>query len=120
MEGFGNVRVHLDVELLLGRQLFIAALDLQLDPASKGFTANCEGEIDEPLARHLVHVTVFWEIVGDFRVFPSCLKYALNAEILVLRDVEHLDVVTFDAARLSEVNTETYYLRFPMTRSLRK
>ena len=120
MEGFGNVRVHLDVELLPLSQRFIAVFDLQLDPASKGFTANYEGEIDEPLARHLVHVTVFREIVGDFRVFPTRLKYALDAEVLVLRDVKHLDVITFDAARLLENNTVTYYLRLPITRSLRK
>ena len=119
MEGFGDVRVHLDVELLLGRQVFIAAFDLQLDPASKGLTADCEGEIDEPLARHLVHVTVFRQVVFDRRVLLGCCQDLLDAEVLILRSVQIPHVLTFDTRHMLTIHSLSYNLRLPETRSFR-
>ena len=120
MESFGNVRVHLDVELLLGRQVFIAAFDLQLDPASKRLTQHCEGHVDEPLARHLVHVTVLRQVVVDERVLPGCGEQPLDGEVLVERTVQVLDVLTFDTRQRFVKIEEPYNLRLPVTRSLRK
>ena len=67
-----------------------------------------------------MHVAVFWKVVADLWNFSGLLKHAFNAEVLILRDVEVLDVIAFDTARLLETETGTYYLRLPITRSLRK
>lgn len=44
-----------------------------------------------------MHVPVVGEVLIDLWVLSGCLKYALNAEILVLRYVHDFDVVAFDA-----------------------
>lgn len=81
---------------------------------------DCINHIYEPLTWHFVHVTVFGKVVRNFWIFLGRLKYAGNVEVLIMRGVEHLDIVAFDATRLLETGLETYYLRFPVTRSLRK
>ena len=48
------------------------------------------------------------------------LKDVGNAQVLILWGVEDLDIVTFDAKRFLKLMSETYYLRLPETRSLRK
>ncbi len=67
-----------------------------------------------------MHVAVFWKVVADLWNFSGLLKHAFNAEVLILRDVEHLDVVALDAAPILDMDRETYNLRFPVTRSFKK
>ena len=120
VESLGNLGVHLDQEILLPSQVFVASCDLILDPGAEGLSDDRVGHVDEPLPRHLVHVAVFRKVVADLWGFPGALEYALNAEVLVLRDVEHLDVVALDAASILVRKAETYYLRLPVTRSFKK
>ena len=47
-----------------------------------------------------MHVTVFWKILVDLRVFPCCFKYLLDPKVLILRAVEHFHVIAFDAKTL--------------------
>ena len=44
-----------------------------------------------------MHIPVVRKVVIDLWVLSRCLKYALNAEVLVLRDVHDFDFVAFDA-----------------------
>ena len=44
-----------------------------------------------------MHVAVFWKEVFELWSFLGLLKYALNVEVLVLRNVAHLDVVALNA-----------------------
>ena len=120
MEGLRNLWVHVDQKILLLCQFLVATDNLVLDPSGEGLSDDRVSHVYEPLARDLVYVTIFGKVVRDFRVLLGRLKYARNAEILVLRDVHDFHVVAFDAARFSETKASTYYLRFPVTRSLRK
>ena len=120
MEGLGNLRVHLDEELLLLRQLFVASRDLVLDPAAEGGTENGVGDVDQPLARHLVHVAVLGEVVVDSWVLSGSLEDAFDAEVLVLWNVEDLNVVALDAKEGSVTRRYTYNFFLPITMSLRK
>ena len=74
----------------------IAVFDFALHPASKRFTKDGIGDIDEPLARHLVHITVFREVVVDSRVLPCLCKDTFDAEVLILGAVQILDCITLD------------------------
>ena len=67
-----------------------------------------------------MHIAVFRQVIVDSGVLSGCLKYLHYVEILVLRNIEHLDVIALDATRLLDTDTKTYNLRFPITRSLRK
>jgi len=96
VESLGNLRVHLDVELLLGRELFVAVFDLRPDPASEGLAEDGVGDVDEPLAGYLVHVPVFGQVVVDAVVLASLVENALDAEVLVLGAVEVLHSVALD------------------------
>ena len=67
-----------------------------------------------------MYVTVFGQVITDLRELSCLLKDVGNAQILILWGVEDLDIVTFDAKRFLKLMSETYYLRLPETRSLRK
>ena len=115
-----NLRVHLDIEVLLLGQVLVAADDFLFDPAAKWLSDDRVGHVDEPLSRHLVHITVFWQEVADLWRHSGLFEYATDAERLVLWAVEHLDVVALDAAPILDMDRETYNLRFPVTRSFKK
>ena len=67
-----------------------------------------------------MHVAVIWEEAADLWRLPGLFEYAGDAQILVLRAIEHLDVVALDAASKLDMEWGTYYLRLPVTMSLRK
>ena len=67
-----------------------------------------------------MHITVFWKIHVDLRVFLCCFKYFLNTEVLILRAVEHFDVIAFDANSLIIEWEFAYNFLFPETKSFRK
>ena len=115
-----NLRVHLDIEVLLLGQVLVAADNFLFYPAAEWLSDDRVGHVDEPLSRHLVHVTVFWQEVADHWRHSGLFEYATDAERLVLWAVEHLDVVALDAKSILGRAGDTYYLRLPDTMSLRK
>jgi len=96
VESLGNVRVHLNVELLLRGQLFIANFDFVLHPAFERFSEHSVGDVEQPLARQADQVTVIRQVVVDERVLLGCGEDVVDGEFLILRTVEILDVVTLD------------------------
>ena len=79
MESFGDFFVHLDQQLLLLRQLLVAIRDFSLHPLTEWFTDNCVGDVNEPLSGHLVHVTIFWQMLADIRILSSLFQDVHNA-----------------------------------------
>ena len=67
-----------------------------------------------------MHITVFWKIHVDLRVFFCCFKYFFNTEVLILRAVDNFDVIAFDANSLIFERKFTYNFLFPETKSFRK
>ena len=57
----------------------------------KWFAQNGEDNVDQPLTRDLVHVTVLWQIVVDPLVLSGYFKDAFDAQGLVLRQIEYFD-----------------------------
>ena len=120
MKGSCDFRIHVDEQVLLFGKLVVAGCNLCFDPGAELLTNDGVGDIDEPLPWDLVHVTIFRKVVVNKGDLPGSLEDASNAEILVLRSVEDLDVVALDATPTWLTNKDTYYLRLPVTRSLRK
>ena len=96
MESFGNFRIHLNVELLLRGQLFIAKFNFVLDPAFERFTEDGVGDIEEPLTRKARKITVFRQVLVDPGVLLGCGEDTFDGEVLILGTVQILDIVTFD------------------------
>ena len=84
VEGFGNFRVHLDEELLLLGKLLVPRDYFSLHPFGEWLAYHSVNDVDQPLARDLVHVAVFWEVAGNKRVLFCPLKDANNTETLIL------------------------------------
>jgi len=91
-----NLRIHLDVEILLLGKILIAVDDFLFDPDTEWLSDDRVGQVDEPLSRHLVHVAIFWKEGADLRRLSGLFEYATYIERLVLRAVEHLDVIARD------------------------
>jgi len=96
MERLGNVGVHLNVELLLRRQLFIAQLDGVLHPAFEGLAEDRVGDVEQPLARQTRQVAVFRQVVVDEGVLLGGLEDPFDGDVLILGTVEELDRFAFD------------------------
>ena len=120
MEGLGDIWIHLDEELLLLCQLLVADGNFISSPGAEWLPQDGVGDVDEPLTRNLVHVAVLRQIVVDPGVLSCLLEDALDAEGLVVGHVEDLDLVALDATADLDRVKGTYYLRLPVTRSLRK
>ena len=97
VEGFGDFGVHLDEELLLLGKLIVPIGYFSVHPFGKWLAYHSVGDVDQPLAWDLVHVAVFWEVVGDKRILLCPLKNANNVEILILWAIQLFDIVAFDA-----------------------
>ena len=95
MESFGNLRVHLNVELLLRGQLFIAKFNFVLDPAFERFSEHSVGDIEEPLTREARKITVIRQVVVDAGILLGCCHDPFDGEILILGAVKILDCVAF-------------------------
>ena len=98
VKGSCDFRIHVDEQVLLFGKLVVAGGDLCFDPGAELFTNDGIGDVDEPLPWDLVHVSVFGKVIVDQGDLPGSLEDSSNAEILILRSVEDLDVVAFDAA----------------------
>ena len=120
LERCSNLWIHVNEQVLLLRKFLVAVGDFGANPSSKCIAHERICHVDEPLAGYLMHVTVIRQETADPRVLLCLLKDAFDAQVLILRDVEHLDIVTFDATRVLDINLITYYLRLPEIRSLRK
>ena len=120
MEGCSDHRVHLDEQVLLGSQVVVASLDDSGDPAGEGLAQHGVGDVEDPLARSAAEVAVFRQVVEDARVLASCLEDVFDTELVVVWAVEVLDVFAFDTTTVESRGRSTYYLRLPVSRSLRK
>ena len=120
MEGCSDHRVHLDEQVLLGSQVVVASLDDSGDPPGEGLAQHGVGDVEDPLAGSTADVAVFRQVVEDERVLASCLEDVLDAQLVILWAVEVLDVFAFDTSTAESRGRSTYYLRLPVSRSLRK
>ena len=84
MECGRHVGLHLDQEVSLLGDLYVAVLDLVLDPGAERLPEEGEGKIEEPLPWYLVHVAILGQVVVDDGVLPGLFEDALDAEVNVL------------------------------------
>ena len=104
MERLRYLGIHLDKQLLLLSDLFIPENYFFLHPVTERLSNDCVNHVYEPLTWDFVHVTIVWKIVRNLWILPGSLKYALYVQILILRNVEHFDIIAFDTAKWSEAD----------------
>lgn len=90
VEGFGNFRVHLNVEVVLSNHRRVSFFDSGRDPLLELITDQGVCDVADPLSRQLVQVTFFWEEIGIHRVLLDLAPDLLDCQGLVVR---HEDVV---------------------------
>ena len=120
MEGLGDIWIHLDEELLLLCQLLVADGNFISSPGAEWLPQDGVGDVDEPLARDLVHVSVVGQIGEDGLVLAGFIEDGGDGEVLVLRAVKDFDFFALDAARGLAATWATYYFFLPPIKSLRK
>ena len=93
MECCRNVRVKLDVHLLLVGDLFIAGLDLRADPVRERVLQNGGDDVANPHAADFVELLAVGEVAVDVVGLPPAeLLDLLQGQRLVVR---HGDVLDF-------------------------
>ena len=85
LEDLGDLRVHLDHEVLLDSHLFVARRDLGLHPVGELVLEDGRADVGEPLLRRLRELDVgLWQVIVDLRVrLVEELSDLLHAEALV-------------------------------------
>ena len=89
-EGLGDLRVELNHEVSLVRELSVALLDCLGDPLPERLSDHRVYHINDPLPRQLTHVTLVGQVRRDLFVRPALLEDVLDREAGVERDVEVL------------------------------
>ena len=84
----GHHGVHRDHHVSLLRHQLVAVLDLHGDPLLEGLIDDRSADVDDPLLRRLREVLVVWEEGLDEWDVGDELENPLDAQTLVLRDVE--------------------------------
>ena len=92
-----DVWVHLDVEVLLLGHDDVAICYLLPDPIGEVVADHCIGNIAQPRSRYLENVPLVWYVAWSVLVLVNLLEDHLQPETVVLRDVEHFDIVALDA-----------------------
>ena len=89
----GQLRIHVDHDLLLLRHQGVALLNLLCDPVSETLAQHGSTYIDYPLFRNLRNVNLVRHVGFDLRHRSNILKDLLEREVLVLRHIQCLDRV---------------------------
>ena len=97
MERAINVRIHLDIEILLLSHGIVAIDYLMLDPIGERVSDYGIGNTTKPCSGDFEDIPLIRYVARSILVLVDLFKYFLNPKIIVLRDVEYLDVVTLDA-----------------------
>ena len=58
----GNVRIKVDHEITLFGKPVVAVFDLLRDPLPEVVTAEGIDDIDDPLPRQFMHISLFWQV----------------------------------------------------------
>ena len=95
----GNVRVKVDHEVPLLGKPFVTVLDLLRDPLPKVVAAEGIDDVDNPLPRQFVHVSLFWQVKSELIRPLAVLKDGVDGQGLVHGHVEMLGVLGFDDYR---------------------
>ena len=85
LEDLGDLRIHLDHEVLLDSHLFMTRRDLGLHPVGELVFEDGRADVGEPLLRRLRELDVgLWQVIVDLRVrLVEELSDLLHAEALV-------------------------------------
>ena len=92
--------IHFDVHVLLVLHVEVALLHLGGDPGPERLADHGGADVDDPLLRRLREVLVVWEEGLDVGDVGDELENLLDAQTLVLGDVEVLDLVVLQVSLL--------------------
>ena len=92
-----DVWIHLDVKVLLLGQDGVTISYFLPDPIGECITDHGVGDIAQPRSRNLENVSLVWDVPWSVLVLVDLLENLLQPETVVLRDVEHFDIVALDA-----------------------
>ena len=89
-EGLGDLRVELNHEVSLVRELVVALLDCRGDPLPERLADDRVDHVDDPLPRQLSQVALVGQVRRDLFEGPALLEDVLDREAGVERDVQVL------------------------------
>jgi len=95
-DALGNQWVDVDHDVLLNGHLLVALVDLLVYPVLEWPSNYSSSNVDQPLLGHLVDFAGLGVVAEALRVLVQELVDLLDLEGLVLRDVDHLDVLALD------------------------
>ena len=101
LEGSHDVGVHHDGELLVCNDLSVPRLNVLEHPVGKRLASQRVHNVDDPLAGEPHVVVLLREIICHLRILAGLLQELLEAEALVLRHREVLDLVAVEELALA-------------------
>ena len=89
-------RIHWDIEIAPDSHFLVTGLDLSLDPLSERLFHNSPTDISYPLFGTLFDLDWIREVSENSWITSQKLKHAVDAETLILWDLEMPDTISFN------------------------
>ena len=96
MKSLENLWVELEEKVLLLCNLLVPVGNRLTDPICKRLANEGVADIDNPLTRHLLDITLIGEVLRNSRVLACKLKDVLDGRAFVLWACKILDVITLE------------------------
>ena len=96
MKSLENLWVELEEKVLLLCNLLVPVGNRLTDPICKRLANEGVADIDNPLTRHLLDITLIGEVLRNSRVLACKLKDMLDGRAFVVWACEVLDVIALE------------------------
>ena len=96
MESLENLWVEVKKKVLLLSNLLVSVGNRLTDPICKRLADESVADVDNPLTRHLLDITLVWEVLRNSRVLACKLKDVLDGRAFVVWACEVLDVIALE------------------------
>ena len=96
MEGFDDFGVEVEDEVLLLREFHVPVRHCFRDPVCERSPDDCVRDVNDPLPRYLVHVSLVGQVLKYALILTSLLENIVDRKPFVLRTRQELDVVALD------------------------
>ena len=109
MESFENLWIEVKKKVLLLSNFLVPMGNRFTDPICKWLAYDCITDVDNPLTRHLLDITLVRDVLWNSCIFACKLKDVLDGQSFVLWACKILDVITLEEELL--LNTKVYSIK---------
>ena len=109
MESFENLWIEIKKKVLLLSNFLVPMGNRFTDPICEWLAYDCITDINNPLTRHLLDITLVRDVLWNSCIFACKLKDVLDGQSFVLWTCKILDVITLEEELL--LNIKVYSIK---------